>query len=83
MMVVFGLKDCEGDAGLVVKDVISPLWFATGVKLAANDDPTLGEINLFTNLIHQVPLIASREGGRDEFRANVALAEVFFCGVRH
>jgi hypothetical protein len=65
------------------KDIIGALRFAASEQFPPDNHTAFGERHFLTNLTHHVPLVASREGRRDEFRANIALAEVFFCGIRH
>src|SRR5581483_8854307 len=43
VVVIFGFNDRELDARFVGKDVVGAFWFATGGKLAANDDAPFGE----------------------------------------
>ena len=67
-----------GMSGLVEEDVVGLLGFAALDRLAANDDPALGEIDLLANLGHHVPLAAvdRRERG-DELGADIRFGEVF------
>jgi hypothetical protein len=77
VVVVLGLDQGDGNVRLVIEDVIGPLGLAAGDELAAHDDPALGEADFLADLREQVP--AGRlDGGGDELRADVALAEVFF-----
>ena len=68
---------------LVEEDVVGLLGFAALDRLAADDDPALGEVDLLANLGHHVPLIAVRadERGRDELGADVRFGESLFIHV--
>src|ERR1019366_7639323 len=73
VVVVLRLDDCDRDIGLVVKDVIGALGFATGDELPSDDDASLSESDLFTDLHHPVPTGAF-DGGAYELGADIALA---------
>ncbi len=77
VVVVLGLDDGERDVGLVEEDVVGLLGVAALHRLAANDDPALGEVDLLADLGHQVPLVAIRadQRGRDELGADVRFGE--------
>ena len=77
VVVVLGLDDGERDVRLVVEEVVGLLRFAALDRLAADDDPALGEVDLLANLGHHVPLAAvgADERGRDELGADVGFGE--------
>ena len=79
VVVVLGLDDGDRDVRLVVEDVVGLLGFAALDRLAADDDPALGEVGLLADLGHHVPLAAVRadERGRDELGADVRFGEGF------
>jgi hypothetical protein len=52
--------------GLVIKDVVGKLVFAARYQLAPDDDPSLREMNLLTNLGQKIPACLV-DGGCDEF----------------
>src|ERR1043166_5716083 len=74
-IVVFGLDDRDWDVRLVVENIIGPFCFPTCYELASHDDPTFGEADLFSDLVHLIPA-GLTESGRYELRADVALAEI-------
>ena len=76
--IVLCLDQGNGDAGFGIEDVVGPLALAPADQLAAHGDASLGEADLLADLRHPVPPGLS-QGGRDEFGANVAFAEAFFC----
>ena len=80
MRVVFGLDDRDRQVWFVIEDVVGFLSLATLHGFTAHDDPTLGEVEFFTNLGHQIPLLTIRpcERGSDEFGADVRFSERFF-----
>lgn len=47
--------DRDGDIGLGREDVIGPFSFSPADHLAAHDDPSLGEADLFADLAGDVP----------------------------
>ena len=77
MVVVLRLDDGYWNIGLVIKDVIGALGFATGDELSPDDDASLGKGDLLADLHHPVPARAFHSGA-NELGADVALAEVFF-----
>jgi hypothetical protein len=83
VIVVFGLYDGQSDSEFVRVDIVGTFWLAAYRKPAANDDTALGEIDLFANLIHQVPLVVSYESRRDELRTDVAFAKGLFVYLGH
>jgi hypothetical protein len=64
------------ESGTTNQGVIGALRFATGDKLAAQDDAAFSEGDLLANLHHPVPG-RPLDGGADELGTDVALAEVF------
>jgi hypothetical protein len=75
VVIVLGLDDRERGAGRVIEDVIGALGLAAGGHLAADDDAALGEGNFLADMEENIPA-GSDERGRDELRADVALAEI-------
>jgi hypothetical protein len=76
VIVVLRLDDGDRDIGFVIKDVIGALGFATGNELPPDDDTSLGEGDLLTDLHHPVPACAFYSRA-DELGADIAFAEVF------
>src|SRR5262249_14390514 len=77
VQIILSLDEPDRDIRFVVENEVSLLCFAATDKLAAHDDPPLGETHLLANLQHLVP---SRmlQGGQDELGANVAFGEALF-----
>jgi len=71
------LRSAISEGLLVVENEIGLLRLAARDQLAANDNSAFGELNLLTNLQHLVPS-RPRDGGQNEFRADVALREASF-----
>jgi hypothetical protein len=64
----------------VIEDVVRAFTLAAANELAPDDDAALGEADLLANLRHLVPARVT-QGRRDEFRANVTLAETSLVHV--
>ena len=84
----FRLHHGQGQIGLGVKNVIGPFGtafdfgiFNAGRHVAANHDATVRQFDLLAKLRLQPTRLL--DGGRNELGANIALAEIQFCGVRH
>ena len=80
VVVVLRLDDGDWDIGLVIKDVIGAFGLAAGNELSPDDDASLGESDLLTDLHHPVPP-RSFHRGANELGADIALAEVFLVHV--
>src|SRR5580704_212264 len=80
VIVVLRLNDGDRDIGLVIKDVIGALGFATSNELPPDDDTSLGEGDLLTDLHHPIPS-STFYCRADEFGADIAFAEVFLVHV--
>src|SRR5438105_4803980 len=74
VIVVLRLDDSDRDIGLVIKDVIGAFGFATSNELPPDDDTSLGEGDLLTDLHHPVPACAFYRRA-DELGADIAFAE--------
>jgi len=76
MFVVFGFNDGDGDARLEIQDVVGAAdgFFIALRLVAANDDATTGEIDLFQELGCSVPP-GCLDGWRDELGADVTLGK--------
>jgi len=61
-----------------VENVVGALGFAPRHQPAPHDDPSLRERDFFANLRQGVPARLA-DGGGDEFRADVALGEIFLA----
>lgn len=55
VIVVLGLDYGDRQLGRVIEDVVSAFLLAAGVQLAAHDDATLGEGDIFLHLGGEVP----------------------------
>ncbi len=85
MGVVLGLHHGEREVRLVVEDVVGLLGLAAFDGLATDDDAALGEVDLFSDLGHQVPAGArlTHDGGGDELGADVGLGQRLLVGWVH
>jgi hypothetical protein len=75
--VVLRLNDCNGNVGLVIKDVVGSLSLTPRYEFAADDYSPIGEGDFLADLQHRVPS-GKMHGWGDELGANVPLAEVPF-----
>src|ERR1017187_3702069 len=82
MVVVFGFNDGEGNARLEIKDVVGATRLAPGGHLAPNDHAALREGDLLPDLGLDIPP-GREQSGRNEFGANVPLAEQPLLGLIH
>src|ERR1019366_7237820 len=70
------------DAGLKIQEVIGTLRYSACRKLAAHDNPALGEEDLLADLAHQVPIGGDQRRG-DELGTYVTLIVGFLIKRRH
>lgn len=82
MVVVFCLNEGNRNVRFIVEDIVSEIGFAAGDEFAPDNDSPFGEADLFANLRQLIPS-CFRNGGRDEFRADVAFAQRFLVEVCH
>lgn len=75
VLVVLGLDHGDGQVGSEVEDVVRALLLAPAVQLAAHDDATFGEADLFPDLRREVPPRAL-QCRVDVLRADVSLGEL-------
>ena len=77
MGIIFCLYESDGDVWLIVEDVVCELGFATSDKLATDNDPSFGKIDILTNLGQVIP---SRvlDGWSNELCADIAFAKISF-----
>jgi hypothetical protein len=77
MVVVLRFDQRQRNARLVIEDVVGLPGLATFDELAANDDPALREVHLFTNLRHEVPTCGpAGQCRRDVLGSNVGFGQV-------
>jgi hypothetical protein len=55
VVIILCLNQRDGDVRLVVENVVGKLGFATGDESAADDDPSLREVDLLANLRQVIP----------------------------
>lgn len=69
-----GLNKVDGNVRLVVEDIVGALGLAADNEFSADDDPTLGEGDLFADLGQVIPASLT-DGGSDELGADVVFRE--------
>ena len=76
MVVVPGLHHRDGDVRLVVQDVVGELALAPSDHASADDDLTVGQVDLLTHLGIDVPPGRGQRRG-DELGTDVPFRQVF------
>ena len=77
MGVILCLYQGNGDVWLIVEDVVRKLGLATSDKLASDNDPSFGKVDILTDLGHVIP---SRvlDSWSNKLGADIAFAEISF-----
>lgn len=83
LVVFLGPDDSDGDADLLVENVVGEFFLLVSRRhIAANDDRSRSESDLAANLFHVVPPCIG-DGRCDEEIADVAFAEFLFFLFGH
>ena len=76
--IVLRFDDCQGDVGLVIKNVVCAFLLTTTVELAVDNNFTLREREFFSNLRVAIPSCRLDDGRRDVLGTDIAFGKVLF-----